>query len=170
MGPPGQDASWPAPVRMPYGCSWPPPMASARRPGQRQDACWACPPTAPAPRTPDVNVASKGVPNPCKINTSFCAGPTRPSLLSTLTSGGRGGEPSSDRERPAPPPPGPLQGKKKGGFLLQRPVQDLCKHRGKKAPGGEPKKKTVFVISFLAAPRCAAPRRAAPRRAGANQL
>ena len=32
MGAPGPDASWPAPVRMPYGCSWPAPMAGARMP------------------------------------------------------------------------------------------------------------------------------------------
>ena len=32
MGAPGQDASWPAAVRMPWGCSWPAPMASATMP------------------------------------------------------------------------------------------------------------------------------------------
>ena len=85
----------------------------------------ACPATTRAPRTPDLNVASKRGLERCKINARFCAGRTRPSLRSTLRSGGRGGKPSADRRRPAPPPPMPVHGKKKRAFILQSPVQDF---------------------------------------------
>ena len=66
----------------------------------------AFPATTRAPRTPDLNVASKRGLERCKIDARFCGGRRRPSLRSTLTSGGRGGKPSADRWRPAPPPPG----------------------------------------------------------------
>ena len=57
MGAPGQDASWPAPVRMPYGCSWQAPMASARMPyGCLAPGALAS--TTPAPVTTDVCLAA----------------------------------------------------------------------------------------------------------------
>ena len=85
----------------------------------------ACPPTASAPRTPDVNVGSKGAPNPCKINAPFCAARPRRFFVPTLKSGGAGAGALSQRERPATTPTGPLEGQKKGAFILQTPVQDF---------------------------------------------
>ena len=82
----------------------------------------ACPATRPDPRTPDLNVGSKRGPERCKINARFCAGRTRPSLRSTLKSGGRGERPSAEIQRPAPPRPLPMQRKRKRAFILQSPV------------------------------------------------
>ena len=89
----------------------------------------ACPATRPAPRTPDLNVGFKKGPERCKINARFCAGRTRFSLRSTLKSGGRGERLSVEIQRPARPPPLPMQRQKKRAFILQSPVQEFPERR-----------------------------------------
>ena len=89
----------------------------------------ACPATTRAPRTPDLNVASKRGPERCKINARFCAGRTRPSLRSTLKSGGRGGDALCEEREASAASAGAHGRQEKRAFILQSPVQDFPERR-----------------------------------------
>ena len=89
----------------------------------------ACPATTRAPRTPDLNVASERGLERCKISARFCAARTRPSLRSTLKSGGRGGNTLCEEREASAASAGSHVRQEKLAFILQSPVQDFPERR-----------------------------------------
>ena len=89
----------------------------------------ACPATTRAPRTPDLNVASERGLERCKISARFCAARTRPSLRSTLKSGGRGGNTLCEEREASAASAGSHVRQEKLAFILQSTVQDFPERR-----------------------------------------
>ena len=89
----------------------------------------ACPATTRAPRTPDLNVASERGLERCKISARFCAARTRPSLRSTLKSGGRGGNTLCEEREASAASAGSHVRQEKRAFILQSPAQGFPERR-----------------------------------------